>query len=86
MIEPQPPKFEWGQWVSAVLPLFNDGSHPEYPPDALLVKAGDAGEIVNVGTHVASNTHIYLVEFYGKLVVGCLESEIAPVEAQQSSD
>ncbi len=73
---PEPRKFEWGQRVSAVDDLFNDGSFPDWPVDALLVKAGDAGEIVQVGTHAESGTHIYLVEFRERLVVGCLEGEL----------
>ncbi len=79
MIEPQVPKFQWGQRVSAVSDLYNDGSFPEHPAEALLVKSGDQGEIVQVGTHTESNTHIYLVEFKERLVVGCLEGEINPV-------
>ena len=71
------PKFQWGQWVSAAENLYNDGSYPDAPADALLVEAGEKGEIVNVGTHVESSTHIYLVEFKEKIVVGCFESEIA---------
>ncbi len=73
---PEEPKFQWGQRVSAADNLFNDGSFPEQPEDALLVKAGDAGEIVQVGTHVESGTYIYLVEFGERLVVGCLEGEL----------
>jgi nitrogen fixation protein NifZ len=46
---------------------------------ALLVKNGDAGEIVQVGSHTESNTPIYLVEFTERLVVGCLEEEIMPL-------
>jgi len=34
------------------------------------------GEIVQVGTHAESGTHIYLVEFRERLVVGCLEGEL----------
>jgi hypothetical protein len=45
----------------------------------LLVKNGDAGEIVQVGSHTESNTPIYLVEFTERLVVGCLEEEIMPL-------
>jgi nitrogen fixation protein NifZ len=45
---PASPKFQWGQRVSATGDLFNDGSFPDQPADALLVKAGDAGEIVQV--------------------------------------
>jgi nitrogen fixation protein NifZ len=69
-------KFEWGQRVRAVADLFNDGSFPEHPADALLVKAGDAGEIVQIGAHVETDTPIYLVEFGDRKVVGCLAEEI----------
>jgi len=70
------PKFGWGRRVRAAADLFNDGSYPDYEPEALLVKAGDLGEIVQVGAHVESETTVYLVEFYDKLVVGCFEEEI----------
>jgi nitrogen fixation protein NifZ len=73
------PKFEWGQRVRATTDLFNDGSFPEQPADALLVKAGDAGEIVQIGAHVETETPIYLVEFGDCKIVGCLAEEIAPV-------
>ena len=79
MIEPAAPKFQWGQRVRACSDLYNDGSHPEYAPQALLARAGDTGEIVQVGTHVESNTPVYLVEFGTKHVVGCLEEEITPL-------
>jgi len=72
------PKFQWGQRVSAASDLYNDGSFPDSPADALLVKAGDNGEIVQAGRHVETGTHIYLVEFAGNRVVGCLEGEIHP--------
>jgi nitrogen fixation protein NifZ len=77
MMEPVVSKFQWGQRVQAVLDLYNDGSFPECPADALLVRAGDNGEIVQVGTHTESNTPVYMVEFGPKRVVGCLEQEIA---------
>lgn len=76
MIEPGVPKYQWGQRVRACSDLYNDGSHPEYAPQALLVRTGDAGEIVQVGTHMESNTAVYLVEFGTNHVVGCLEEEI----------
>ncbi len=72
-------KYEWGQRVRAAADLFNDGSFPDRPVDALLVRAGDAGEIVQVGAHVETDTPIYLVEFGEHQVVGCLEEEITPV-------
>lgn len=74
-----PGKFDWGQRVRATIDLFNDGSYPDQPTDALLVSAGDAGEIVQVGSHVETDTPVYLVEFAEQRVVGCLEEEIAPL-------
>jgi nitrogen fixation protein NifZ len=79
MIEPASPKYQWGQRVRASLDLYNDGSFPDWPPDALLVCNGDPGEIVQVGTHTDTNTPIYLVEFAEHRVIGCLEEEIAPL-------
>ena len=79
MSDPSPAKFEWGQRVRAAADLFNDGSYPEQPADALLVKAGEAGEIVQVGSHVETETPIYLVEFGERKVIGCLAEEIAPI-------
>jgi nitrogen fixation protein NifZ len=72
------PKFDWGRRVRAVTDLFNDGAFPDREPEELLVKAGEAGEIVQVGSHVETETTIYLVEFGEKLVIGCLEEEIEP--------
>lgn len=68
--------FHVQQRVSCNVDLFNDGSHPERAPDALLAEAGSIGEIVNVGLHVESNTPIYMVEFPGMMIVGCLEEEL----------
>ncbi|MBC7103322.1 MAG: nitrogen fixation protein NifZ [Parvibaculum sp.] len=79
MIEPRFPIYQWGQRVVALIDLRNDGTFPEAPAEALLVPAGAAGEIVQVGTHTDSSTPIYLVEFGERLVVGCLEEEIVPI-------
>ena len=76
-MESRVPKFQWGQRVRASFDLFNDGSYPDSPPDASLVQTGDAGEIVQVGTHVKSDLPIYLVAFGEDRVVGCLEEEIS---------
>lgn len=80
MIPPREPVFQWGQPVRAGLDLVNDGSHPGFAPGALIVAAGTPGEIVNVGLHEESNTPVYLVEFAGGVVVGCLEEELARAE------
>ena len=77
MNEQRTHKFDWGQKVVAGIDLFNDGSHPERSIDVLLVECGTKGEVVQVGLHVDTDTPIYLVEFAGNCVVGCLESEIA---------
>ncbi len=79
MIDPRQPKFQWGQRVRCVIDLVNDGSYPDAAEDALLVAAGGEGEIVQVGAHVDTNTPVYLVEFNGRYVIGCLEEEISPL-------
>lgn len=71
-------RYDWGQRVRATTDLVNDGSYPERAQDELLVKNGDLGEIVNIGTHVDTEIVIYLVEFSPQLVIGCLEEEIEP--------
>lgn len=76
MNEPTIPKYQWGQRVRAVSDLLNDGSFPDQPPDVLLAKTGDVGEIVQVGRHVEANVAVYLVEFGERRIVGCLEEEI----------
>ena len=76
MLETRQPIFRVQQRVSCNIDLFNDGSHPERAPDALLAAAGALGEIVNVGQHVESGTPVYMVEFPGLLIVGCLEEEL----------
>ncbi|BCB26099.1 hypothetical protein SKTS_09850 [Sulfurimicrobium lacus] len=77
MLETRQPIFRVQQHVSCSIDLFNDGSHPERAPDALLAAAGTVGEIVNVGQHVESGTPVYMVEFPGMMIVGCLEEELA---------
>lgn len=71
-------RLDWGMRVRATTDLVNDGSYPDRAEDELLVRSGDLGEIVNVGTHVETETVVYLVEFSPRLVVGCLEDEIEP--------
>ncbi|MDD3327580.1 MAG: nitrogen fixation protein NifZ [Zoogloea sp.] len=81
MLEAREPRYQWGQPVTAAVDLFNDGSHPEVPQDALIVAAGCRGEIVQVGHHEEANIPVYIVEFAagsgGGRIVGCLEEELA---------
>lgn len=74
---PREPKYQPGRRVQALIHLYNDGSYPDQPSDALLVRQGDNGEIVQVGMHVDSGTPLYMVQFGDLHVVGCLEEEIA---------
>jgi len=80
MIEPRMPKYDWGQRVTACIDLINDGSYPGCEIDELLVGQGTSGEVVQVGMHEESATPVYMVEFPGNRVVGCLEQEIALLE------
>jgi len=74
---PIAPKFEWGQRVQVVEDVYNDGSYPDQPVDALLAKAGDLGEVVNIGMLEESKRPLYLVEFDStRFVIGCLEEEL----------
>lgn len=78
MLDIREPKYRWGQPVKAVVDLVNDGSHPDTEPDVLLVASGSIGEVVQTGMHEESNTPVYIVEFHGGKVVGCLEEELEP--------
>ncbi|CAD5371938.1 NifZ protein [Rubrivivax sp. A210] len=75
--DPDAARYQWGQAVFAADHLFNDGSFPDAPLDALLVAAGGPGEIVQVGLHEESRQPVYMVDF-GVAVLGCLEEELAP--------
>ncbi len=78
MLDPQEPKYQWGQPVVTTADLINDGSFPDAPIDALLAAQGTRGEIVNVGLVEETREPVYLVEFSDGKVVGVFESEIAP--------
>jgi len=79
-IEPRLPRYDWGQEVVAAVDLYNDGSLPDIPEDALLIAAGGPGEIVQVGRHEEANLPLYMVDF-GLVVLGCLEDEITPLRS-----
>jgi nitrogen fixation protein NifZ len=63
MIDPRLPRYRWGQRIFATRDLYTDGSYPGPPPEALLARTGEAGEIVQVGAHTESGTPVYLVDF-----------------------
>lgn len=84
MIELRNPIYQRGQTVWSEIDLINDGSYPDREKDALLVKAGTEGEIVQVGFHEEANLPVYMVEFTTGDVVGCLEEEIRAEQARTS--
>ncbi len=77
-VEPRLPRYSPGWEVRAAVDLYNDGSLPDAPEDALLIATGGPGEIVQVGRHEEANVPLYMVDF-GLVVLGCLEEEIQPV-------
>lgn len=78
---PRLPVFDWGMRITAAEDLFNDGSHPHAPEGALLAPKGTPGEIVRVGHAGEPPVPVYLVEFPGGVLVGCLEEELAATHA-----
>ncbi len=79
-------RFNWGQQVRTTQDLHNDGSYPEQPADALLAHKGDAGEVVQVGQHVASGAIVYMVAFALNKVVGCFETELMPLDSMGAAE
>ena len=75
-------RFDWGRRVRAAEDLYNDGSYPEQPIDALLIREGEAGEVIQVGKQVDSGAIVYMVEFDADKVIGCFESELMPLETK----
>jgi nitrogen fixation protein NifZ len=74
--DPDAAKFQWGQPVWAAVDLYNDGSLPDTPEDALLVVAGGPGEVVQIGRVEENGAPVYMVDF-GVAVLGCMEDELS---------
>jgi len=75
-METNNPRFECGQRVRAAQNLFNDGSYSEQTANAMLVRRGEAGDIVFVTRRADTGTVVYLVEFALNQIIGCLDSEL----------
>jgi nitrogen fixation protein NifZ len=74
--DPDAARFQWGQPVWAAVDLYNDGSLPDTPEDALIVVAGGPGEVVQIGRIEDNGAPVYMVDF-GVAVLGCLEDELS---------
>lgn len=77
--------FDIGEIAFARQDIFNDGSMPETPQDALLAAAGTRGVIVQIGYMEAEDVEIYLVRFEDENLVlgppvGCLVDELTQDE------
>jgi len=72
------PRFERGQRVRATENLFNDGTYSEQLTHALLVRRGEAGDVVGVARSDESGSFVYMVEFALNQVIGCQERELMP--------
>lgn len=73
---PREPAYEVSHQIRTAIDLINDGSHPQTPEGVVLVPKGAPGTVVRVGRAEDSDVPVYLVEFPGGMLVGCLEEEI----------
>lgn len=77
-METMNPRYTPGERVRAVQNLFNDGTVREQPAHALLVRRGEAGDIVQVAQRADTGVIVYMVEFALNQVIGCVERELMP--------
>lgn len=75
---------EPGDTVYATCHIYNDGSIPEYPEDALLAKAGTRGVLMEIG-HLEESPErsVFLVRFEDEALnlgppTGCWQEELSP--------
>lgn len=78
-----PPDFDYGQKVRAKINIRNDGTFPGKEIGEVLVKKGDEGYVVSVGTFL-QQFYIYGVDFVAQgRIVGMKRKELVAVEAAQ---
>jgi nitrogen fixation protein NifZ len=79
-----PPEFEYGQKVRSRLNIRNDGTFPGKEIGEVLVKKGDEGYVVSIGTFL-QQFYIYGVDFVAQgRIVGMKRRELVAVEAFQA--
>ena len=80
-----PPYFEIGQKVRSRKMIRNDGTFPGQEIGATLVKKGEVGYVVSIGTFL-QNSYIYAVHFMSTgFVVGCRKKELEDAEVMAST-
>ncbi|MCP9628946.1 nitrogen fixation protein NifZ [Rhodopseudomonas palustris] len=76
-----PPDFDYGQKVRAKINIRNDGTFPGKEIGEVLVKKGDEGYVVSIGTFL-QQFYIYGVDFVVQgRIVGMKRKELVAVEA-----
>jgi|UniRef100_Q07HX7 nitrogen fixation protein NifZ len=76
-----PPAFEYGQKVRSRLNIRNDGTYPGKEIGDVLVKKGDEGYVVSIGTYL-QQFYIYGVDFVATgRRVGMKRKELLSAEA-----
>lgn len=76
-----PPAFDYGQKVRARFNIRNDGTFPGREIGELLVRKGDEGYVVSIGTFL-QQFYIYGVDFVAQgRIVGMKRRELVPVAA-----
>lgn len=63
-----PAVYEQGHKVRALKDVRNDGTYPGRPVGDYLIRAGDVGYVISIGTYLQMY-YIYAVDFYEKRVV-----------------
>lgn len=75
------PAFEQGHKVRALKDVRNDGTYPGRPVGDFLIRAGDVGYVISIGTYLQMY-YIYAVDFYEKrVVVGMRAKELDLIDA-----
>lgn len=75
------PVFEQGHKVRALKDVRNDGTYPGRPVGDFLIRAGDVGYVISIGTYLQMY-YIYAVDFYEKrVVVGMRAKELDLIDA-----
>lgn len=76
-----PPVLEQGFKVKALRDVRNDGTYPGRPVGDFLIREGDVGYVISVGTYLQMY-YIYAIDFYEKrVVVGMRARELEVIDA-----